>query len=45
MEEDTMPKSLNISGKNASEVACDYVVYVLSKKSIVVNTSTGRVSK
>jgi len=44
-EEDTMPKSLNISGKNASKVACDYVVYVLSKKSIVVNTSTGRVSK
>ena len=44
-EEDTMHKSLNISGKNASNVACDYVVYVLSKKSILVNTSTGRVSK
>jgi hypothetical protein len=44
-EEDTMPKSLNITGRNATKVTCDYIVYVLSKKSIVVNTSTGRVSK
>lgn len=44
LEEDTMPKSINIKGFNNSQVTADYIVYVISKKSFVVNTSTGRVS-
>jgi hypothetical protein len=43
LEEDTMPKSITVMGKNNSKVTADYLIFVVSKKSLVLNTSTGRV--
>jgi hypothetical protein len=45
LEEDNMPKSITVSGYNNSNVTADYIVFVITKKSFVINTSTGRVTK
>lgn len=45
LEEDTQPKSLNVQATNNSKVTADYIVFVISKKSFMLNTSTGRVTK
>ena len=46
LDDDVTPKSITIMGKNNStkDLACDFLVYVIQRKSMLINTSTGRVS-
>ena len=44
LEEESMPKSINIEAYNNSGVTASYVIYLISKKSFMVNVSTGRVN-
>ena len=41
--EQVMPKSITISGINNTQVAADYLVFVISAKSMTINCSTGKV--
>jgi hypothetical protein len=46
LDDDVTPKSITIMGKNNSTqgLVCDFLVYVIQRKSMLINTSTGRVS-